>query len=142
VMPAGLGYHPYFPRTDHSYYRALHRGEWLNDDDCLPRLLDLHPEPRDWWDGRAVGTRAVDTVYTSREGPLVIGWPERDMEIEITPSTNLPFTVVYSPRGAEFFCVEPVSHIPDAVNRKEADNGLVWLQPGVTLTVGLHMKVR
>jgi aldose 1-epimerase len=140
-MPTGLGFHPYFPRTDKTIYRAKHRGEWLNDHDCLPRHLNLGPEPRDWWEGEAVGTRVVDTVYIGREGPLIIGWPERGLQLTIEPTANLPFTAIYSPPGADFFCVEPVSHMTDAVNRDRPDNGLVWLECGETLTVGITLSV-
>jgi aldose 1-epimerase len=140
-MPAGLGFHPYFPRAAKTHFRGKHRGEWLNDEDCLPRRLDLKPEPRDWWEGKAVGTRAVDTAYTSREGPLVIDWPERGLVLTLVPSDNLTFTVVYTPQGENFFCVEPVSHMTDAVNRDEPDSGLAWLECGETLTVGLKLSV-
>jgi aldose 1-epimerase len=140
-MPAGLGFHPYFPRTDRTYIRAMHRGEWQNDADCLPRHLDLRSEPRDWWEGKAVGARVVDTVYTGREGPLVIDWLERGLELTLVPSANLPFTVVYTPPGEDFFCVEPVSHMTDAVNWDGPDSGLVWLECDESLTVGLKLSV-
>lgn len=141
AMPAGLGFHPYFPRTDRTRYCGRHHGEWQNSEDCLPEILDLRAEPRDWWDGQTAGTRSVDTVYTSREGALVIAWPERDMELVIRPSANLAFTVVYTPCRTDFFCVEPVSHMTDAVNRDRPDSGLVWLESGETLTVGLILAV-
>jgi aldose 1-epimerase len=140
-MPAGLGFHPYFPRTDTTILRAKHRGEWLNDEYCPPRHLDLRPEPRDWWEGETVCNRLVDTVYTGREGSLVIGWPERGMELTIKPSANLPFTAIYTPQDANFFCVESVSHMTDAVNRDGADIGLVWLECGENLAVGITLSV-
>lgn len=138
-MPAGLGFHPYFSRTDKTLYGGMHRGEWLNDEDCLPRFLALRDEPADWWEGKPVAAREVDTVYTGREGPLVIDWPERGLELTMVPSANLAFTVVYTPRHADYFCVEPVTHMTDAVNRDRPDRGLVWLERGETLTVGLSM---
>lgn len=141
-MPAGLGFHPYFPRTQTTIYRGLHRGEWTNDDDCLPLTLSQKPLPFDWWEGSAVRTRAVDTVYTGREGPLMINWPERDMELMIEPSPNLDFTVVYTPKDADFFCVEPVSHMTNAVNHEGLGTGLEWLEPEETFTVGLNMAIR
>ena len=38
-MPAGLGFHPYFPRNSATRYLGLHRGEWQNDAEGLPVAL-------------------------------------------------------------------------------------------------------
>jgi aldose 1-epimerase len=40
AMPAGVGFHPYFPRDTGTIYRGLHCGEWRNDGDCLPLSLE------------------------------------------------------------------------------------------------------
>lgn len=133
AMPAGLGLHPYFPRTARTRYIGLHRGEWRNDPEGLPLALSEQPEPEDWWRGAPVGSRAVDTVYTRRSGPLRIIWPERETALDIEPSTNLAFTVIFTPPGEDFFCVEPVSHMTDAVNRDRADSGMIDLAPGETV---------
>ncbi|MBW8785550.1 MAG: aldose 1-epimerase [Novosphingobium sp.] len=130
AMPAGLGLHPYFRRDAETRYRGLHRGEWHNTADCLPVRLDERPEPIDWWSGRPVGTHSVDTVYTERAGPLEIDWPSRGLGLTIMPSENLGFTCVYTPANEDFFCVEPVSHMTDAVNRDGPGTGLHWLAPG------------
>ena len=133
AMPAGIGVHPYFPCTNKTIYRGLHRGEWRVDAECLPLGLRMAPELIDWWDGQPVATRAVDTVYTDRNGPLSIHWPERGVALTISPSAPLRFTVVFTPTEQEFFCVEPVSHMTDAVNRRGEDSGVVWLMRGEVL---------
>lgn len=137
-MPAGLGFHPYFPRDADTRYLGLHRGEWSNSADCLPKSLDLRGAAIDWWAGQPVGSRSVDTVYTDREGPLDIAYPSRGFAVRLTPSENLPFTVVYSPSGEPFFCVEPVSHATDAVNA----GGMAWIAPGETMAVELEISAR
>jgi aldose 1-epimerase len=128
-MPAGLGFHPYFPRMPQTRYRGLRCGEWQTVPDGLPQMLDERAEAIDWWQGQPADTRAVDTVYTRREGPLELMWPERDITLTLAPSDNLGFTVVYTPVGADFLCVEPVSHATDAINR----NGMQALAPNETL---------
>jgi aldose 1-epimerase len=139
-MPAGLGFHPYFPRDAQTLYRGRHRGEWYNTPDCLPSSLDEHEEAIDWWQGRPVDARAVDTAYTGREGALEIDWPSRGLGVTIVPSDGLNTTVVFSPTGADFFCVEPVSHATDAINR--APETLTWLEPGETAEVGMTISAR
>ncbi len=139
AMPAGLGFHPYFPRKADTTYHGLHTGEWLVDDGRLPVQLTETPEPQDWWNGRPVGSRIVDTVYTGRTGPLKLFWPDIAAKATILPSDNLPFTVVYTPSGQDFFCVEPVSHETDAVNKR---NGvMVMLAPGETMSASMQIKV-
>lgn len=134
-MPVGLGFHPYFPRTPHTRYLGLHRGEWRNDADFLPSELDLRDRPIDWWDGQPVCTRSVDTVYTWRNGPLEIAWPDRNLRLTMECSDELAHTVVLSPPGQDYFCVEPVSNMTDAFNR----NGLQLLDGGCFFKVSIRM---
>lgn len=138
-MPAGLGFHPYFPRDADTRLVAMHTGEWQNDSACLPRHLIHHDTPIDWWHGRPVGTRIVDTAYAGRAGDLAIQWPQRGLALRLSPTAELAFTVVYVPAGEDYFCVEPVSHMTDAVNRREAQSGLRMLAPGASLQVGLRL---
>lgn len=134
-MPLGLGFHPYFPRDEQTRYFGLHRGEWHNDASCIPLTHDGHAAPRDWWAGAPVGTRAVDTVYTGRQGTLEIVWPERSMRLVLDCSDMLTKTVVYSPANADFFCIEPVTNDTDAFNRQQ----FALLPPGETRRVDLRL---
>ena len=141
AMPAGLGFHPYFPRDPDTRYLGLHRGEWQTDDECLPLAFDRRDDAIDWWHDRPVSSRTVDTVYSGRCGPLLVSWPSRGLGLMIGPDEALGTTVVYAPKDADFFCVEPVSHIADAVNRGSEDTGLWWLAPGECRAVSLHLAV-
>jgi len=141
-MPAGLGFHPYFPRTSQTAYRGYHRGEWQVDDACLPRALSMCEKPCDWWDGKPVGTRLVDTVYAGREGPLQIHWPERDIAAVISPDNDLGCTTIYVPAGENFFCVEPVSHATDAIHGQAGQPPMHVLMPGEEWTVSMSIEVR
>ncbi|NNC51974.1 MAG: aldose 1-epimerase [Erythrobacter sp.] len=140
AMPAGLGFHPFFPRSSHTLYRGLHRGEWETDAGCIPTRLRSVPAPQDWWQGRPVETRIVDTVYTEREGPLTIEWPERGIGLMMVPSDDLAFTTVYVPTGEDFFCVEPVTHMTDAFNRDLPDSGTRLLEAGESWSVDLKLE--
>jgi aldose 1-epimerase len=135
-MPVGLGFHPYFPRTSHTLYRGLHRGEWQTAPDGLPQVLHERAEAIDWWQGQPAGDRIVDTVYTGREGWLELAWPERGIALTLAPSDNLDWTVVYTPDGDDFLCIEPVSHMTDAINR----NCMQLLEPNET--VSAHVSYR
>ena len=141
-MPAGLGFHPYFPRTRTTRYRGLHRGEWQSGEDPIPATLDACGEAIDWWEGQPVATRSVDTVYTGREGMLEIDWPDRAMALTIAPSPGLPCTTLYVPHDADWFCVEPVSHATDAVNPHPGGEAMAALDPGDTMVAEMRLSVR
>lgn len=116
-MPAGLGFHPYFPRNSATRYLGFHTGEWQTGSDGLPISLEVREDPTDWWSGLPVGARDVDTVYSGRSGDLLVEWEEQSYGVRIAPSDDLRSTTLYVPRGADFFCVEPVSHGTNAINR-------------------------
>lgn len=142
-MFAGLGVHPYFPRTATTRYRALHGGEWRTGTDGLPIALDRAAEPSDWWDGAPVVARTVDTCYIERAGPIIIAWPDRGISLTITPDDALAFTHVYVPAGEDYFCVEPVSHGTDAINRADAGaSGARWIDPGAKFAVALRYRAQ
>ncbi len=128
-MPAGLGLHPYFPRAG-ARLKVDIGGLWENGADRLPsshRSLSSQPE---WLTGPS-----VDNCYTGRRDAIEIAWPTHRLTMH--PSANLPFTHVYCPAGEDFFCVEPVSHIPDAVNSSLShdETGLKMLQPGESMEI-------
>lgn len=139
AMPAGLGFHPYFPRDPDTIYCGRHRGEWETDEEGLPLQLHREAGPKDWWAGQPVASRLVDTVYEDRDGPLTIQWPSRGYRVKIAPSDNITRTVVYTPAGQDFFCVEPVTHATNAHNGA-SDLGLVWLGRGETQSISVHVQ--
>jgi aldose 1-epimerase len=138
-MPAGIGLHPWLPRTPATHYLGLHSAEWQPGPDSLPRDFTAVATPFDWWDGMPVASRRVDCCQVGRDGTLLIDWPERGLRLEIVPDAVFGFTQVYVP-DADYFCVEPVSHLPDAVNRV-GDTGLRWLATGESLSGSVDFRV-
>jgi aldose 1-epimerase len=89
------------------------------------------------WDcasGRAVDELELDNIFTGWDGKAVIAWPERRAQLVVDAEQPiLSFLTLYTPPGADFFCVEPVSHCADAVNLARsgiADTGIRVLAPG------------
>src|SRR5258708_7183929 len=90
------------------------------------------PVPPDWDHarGRAVDREMLDNCFSGWNGEATLPC----MRIHADPVLrNLQ---VYTPIGADFFCVEPVSHVPDAINRPALpdDQAMSVLPPGETLT--------
>ncbi len=128
-MPAGLGLHPYFPRSGAELELNI-GGMWENDGQNLPSRWIPCSAPPQWLD-----SGAIDHCFTGRVGPIIIHWS--DHRLTMTPDPALGHTILYVPAGADYFCVEPVSHLTDAVNRREAaaDSGLRWLDSGESWSV-------
>jgi len=140
-MPAGLGFHPYFPRDGQTRYLGLHRTEWVTGADGLPIGRSDRPQAVDWWRGAPVGARIVDTVYGGRTGDLQIVQPTWDMMIRLSASANLGFTVVYVPQGQAFFCVEPVSHATDSFNADPNATARRSIAPGACSRAHIDIEV-
>lgn len=131
-MPAGLGIHPYFPREGARLDLAVD-GRWDVDEARLPTGWTALTAQPDWFGGDV-----IDHGFTGRSGPIRIDLPTH--RLEISPDAALAHTIVYVPPGADYFCVEPVTHMTNAVNRAEppAITGLCWLEPGATRSCAIQ----
>jgi aldose 1-epimerase len=115
AVPAGLGLHPYFPRGTGAALRFDAAGVWLNDPTVLP--LTYVAVPREWQhaSGLTIGSLALDNCFTDWPHRASITWNGHGLAIEA--DALFSYLQVYTPPGEDFFCAEPVSHHPDAINR-------------------------
>jgi len=133
-MPAGIGWHPYFP-ADGAVISANTESGWVLNDQGLPRAhLDALGK-HDLREPRLVASLDLDHPFVAPEADTLISWPARALAVRMTATKPFDHLVVFTPLGEDFFCVEPVSHVPNAHNLDlSADlTGLVTLMPGDTL---------
>jgi aldose 1-epimerase len=133
AMPAGLGHHPYFPRSRESRVTAAIAAIWWPETGQLPQAQTVPPFGADPRRGVVVDSMRLDHAYAGWDGSAVIDWPERHARLTMTADPALPTLVIYSPEDAAYFCVEPVSHCVDAFNLAEsgmAQTGMRVLAPG------------
>ena len=143
-MPAGVGLHPYFPRTPESLVRASTTHVWLADDEVMPVELSQDDLCSELDAGMYPHETAIDNVFTGWQGNAVIEWPEQDARLSISATEDLAHLVVFSPAGETYFCVEPVSHCPDAFNlvtMGRRDTGMVVLQSGESISSGMYFRI-
>jgi aldose 1-epimerase len=134
VMPFSLGFHPYFPSMPETRLKADVAGVWLSDDTCIPTERSGPSYFLDLANG-AVLTPFVDHCHFGWKGSAVITQSELGRDLVLTASPALDFLHCYIPRDAGFFCVEPVSAMPDAFNRPPAVGGLLALEPNESFVV-------
>jgi len=143
-MPAGLGWHPYFPRTPRTTIIADVQAMWLTDREVMPTSL-ARPRPEaDLSRGVAADSIALDNAFVGWDRRAVLEWPEPGMRLVLTAEAPLDVLVVYTPSGRPFFCAEPVSHVTDAFNLAAAgrtDTGARALAPGETLRAAVTLAV-
>ena len=117
-MPAGLGWHPYFHKGPGAQLKAHFEGVWLTDEEFLPVRLAHGTRFGQWGRGDGLARdELIDHCHTGWPGVAEILLPEERLRLALTAGRALRWLHIYSPPGKDFFCVEPVSHMPNAINR-------------------------
>jgi aldose 1-epimerase len=135
AAPVGLGLHPYFPRFGDPTLRFNAPRVWLNGVNSLPSEPVAVPPKWDHSGGQRIGGVSLDNCFAGWDGEAHIVWASDGPALRIEADAPFRHLIVYTPAGRDFFCVEPVSHMNDAINRMDSvdDNGLHILAPGETL---------
>lgn len=141
-MPAGLGFHPYFPARDDTRLTARCETVWLSDADCIPTGRAPARHFADWSQGASVRHDVlIDHCHAGWDGKACIEQPADGFAIHLSASPELRHLHLYMPPGRDFFCAEPVSCMPDALNRPEPmeQTGLRVIAPGDTMTAEMRI---
>lgn len=122
------------PRHRDTRLVAPATGAWLSGADSLPHTHA--PVPDDWQfaQERALPGALIDHAFSGWTGRATIAWPARGLRLNV--SAAVPYYVLYTPPGQDFFCFEPVDHAINAVNLPEGAmrHGMTVLTPGTSFT--------
>jgi aldose 1-epimerase len=138
--PFGVGFHPYFPDSATARLTARTTGVWRSSEDLLPtELVAAAP----WAGGAAVrGEQLVDHCHAGWTGPARIDLGPGRPSLELTASPELGWLHIFAPPGEDFFCVEPVSHAPNALNMADPEaHGVRVLAPGEALRAWMRLDL-
>jgi len=143
-MPAGLGWHPYFPRHQGVELSFTASAVWLNGSDSLPQERLPVPPPWDFARRRALDNVGLDNCFEGWHRQASVYWPHAGVGVEITAQEGLDHLVVFTPPAPQdFIAVEPVSHLNNAINLPAPQaHGIVLLGPGQDMTRTLRMSIR
>lgn len=134
AMPAGLGFHPWFTRKGVTGVAFSAKAVWLADADMLPTVRATADTLGDWRKGACLERPdLVDHCYAGWSGQLRLIREDGDVLVE---GEGTPYLHFYVPPGQDFFCAEPQSTMPNAVNREAP----APLAPGDTRTVAMHIR--
>lgn len=137
-MPAGLGHHPYFPRTPDMRLRARLDGWWATDGFVMPTAHVA--EARGDWSDKLHAATTTDNVFSGWDGRARIEWPARGLALEMTAGAAARWLVVYAPTDEPIACIEAVTHPTDAIN-DPARPGIVMLEPGERFGLDTRFRV-
>jgi aldose 1-epimerase len=143
VMPAGLGWHPYF-LAEGAFITANTVGGWQRDAEGLPVALSGASGFADLRCPQRVAALDLDTPFIAPKAQVDLRWPDQGLGVSMTASEPFNHLVVFTPPGQDFFCVEPASHVPDAHNLAlcPKQTGLVTLRPGEALAGSIDLSFR
>lgn len=132
-MPAGVGLHPYFPKTPGCVLTTGNPLIW--PDFREPGNGDPGPTPAEWdfSGGRSAEGLVLDHCFAQWGGRAAIRWPESGIGLELSAEPPLDTAVIFIPAGQDYFCVEPVSNADDGFNRMGRGapmHGVQVLKPG------------
>ncbi len=117
AMPAGLGFHPYFDLTPELRLQTAYDGYWSRDAHGRPEVWHAGNFRRDWPSGDTLKDSETDHTFTGFGGEATVFDGERPV-YRMTASPECRDIHVYTPAGADFYCLEPVTDRPDPFNEK------------------------
>ncbi|HSG55161.1 MAG TPA: hypothetical protein VLA45_06875 [Paracoccaceae bacterium] len=136
AMPAGLGLHPYFRRRPETRLRFEAQGVVMVDDALIPTGATAAPGLfGDFARGASLPGETVDHCFANWHGMAVI---EDDLGTITVTARGTPHLHIYAPADGSALCLEPVSHVPDALNRQPVN--MTCLPPGCTASLQMWIS--
>jgi aldose 1-epimerase len=133
AQPVGLGWHPYFPRRARSRLHVECDGRWDADAAQLP----VRKVAQAGIDGD-VQHLDYDHCFDGWRGAARI----RDEKMSLQLSSSLQRLVVYTPPQRDYYCVEPVSHVSNAIHMADPlAHGLLRVAPGDSVDAWMQLDV-
>lgn len=142
-MPCGLGFHPYFPRRPGATLRFLATSVWIADEREIPARREAPTGDFDFSAAKEVDGVTLDNAFAGFGGRAELTFPDRGLALKLGAEALFTHCVVFVPPEKDFFCVEPVSHMPDAINRmpQVRDHGLRILAPNERIVGSARLGV-
>jgi aldose 1-epimerase len=132
-QPVGLGWHPYFPKRSRSRLHIDLAERWDADVTELPIRKVAQPGI-----DSDVSHLDFDNCFEGWRGPARI----RDERFSLQLTSSLRYLVVFTPQDRDYFCVEPVSHVSNAIHMADpAAHGLVAVGPGESMDAVMTIDV-
>jgi aldose 1-epimerase len=139
AVPLAFGHHPYFP-SEGAWLKFRAQSVWLVGSDGLPSLRVKPFGKFDYASGAPVTRGEIDHCFTDWNGVAEISWPDKHLALEIEASETLRCAVVCIRNDIDGFCLEPVPHINDALNRSDHAHAMPVIAPGQSFNASVRYR--
>jgi len=143
AMPAGLGFHPYFPLSPGTTLQAEWKSMWTMDVDSLPSELTPISAELDFSRERPVSGWKVDNCFTGWNGYAALDYATHCVRIEAGEACRT--IVCFAPAdGRDFIALEPVTHVNNAFALEAegvANTGVRTLRPGESFDISILIRI-
>ena len=143
AMPAGLGFHPFFPLTADTHLQTEWRGMWQMGSDSLPTSLGPVPMEADFSQLRPVSNWKVDHCFTGWHRRAVLDYPTHRMQLDASEACRQ--IVVFAPNdGRNFIALEPVTNINNAfalAAKGVAESGMRMLAANESFEISMSITL-
>ncbi|MEO7223042.1 MAG: hypothetical protein ABIY37_11260 [Devosia sp.] len=145
AMPAGLGFHPYFPRLPGTMLAFDATGLWPPDEpDAVKHGAGPLVPGLDFRDGVDVDPMIFDRCYEGWNGVATLAAPDGTVTfIEADPVFCK--LQIYGPCDYPYVCIEPVTNANDGINRAAAGvpgHSVADLSPGASMSGAITIGLR
>jgi aldose 1-epimerase len=133
-QPVGLGWHPYFPKRGRSRIHVECSGRWESD---VTTHLPTRRVAQSGIDGE-LRHLDFDHCFDGWRGAARV----RDERMSVAITSSLPYLVVFTPPTRDHFCIEPVSHVSNAIHMADpASHGLKSLGAAESMEAWMKIEV-
>ncbi|PDT16861.1 aldose epimerase [Rhizobium sp. J15] len=134
ALPFGLGQHPFFVRTPETRLTIAADRFWNERHDHLPGEPGPVPDDFDFSPGKPLPRLWMNNAFEGWDGQAAIAWPELGIQAALEADAALSRFMLYMRIDrTDFFCLEPMSHLPNGHHLPEF-GGLMPLAPGEVLS--------
>lgn len=130
-MPAGLGLHPYFVRTDDTLLAFSADSYWTPTNGPLSALPDALGDGA----GASLPLSTRDHTYAGFRGAVAIENGGRRAALK----SDAPALHLYAPAGRDYYCLEPVTHLPGSFAQGAKEPAARSLAPGERLSLTMSI---
>lgn len=143
MLPFGLGFHPFFPRTPKTTLKAPAVRWWTEAPSHLPHTLEAPPEDMAFAGSTSLPDRWINNAFEGWDGKATIKWLEQNLSLRLEATEIFSRFMLFAPdTDRSFFCFEPMSHTPNALASVETEPmGLTLLAPGESIRGGLSLTI-
>jgi len=142
-MPAGGGFHPYIARTPGTRVQFDAATMWPTDAGEVAIRREPVTAREDFRAPRALPDAGLSVYYSDWRQQAVVAY-EDGATLTLTADDPLDHFILHAPPGQPYVCLEPISHVADAINLAEQGwegTGLRVLEPGETLSLRMQLRI-